>query len=85
MVLHLKYKLSIDSLEIYDMEGSVTSLVARFTARVPGRLYRATIYSKFRRLYILFKSNVKTIDADERFYASYSAITPSMYKGQIQI
>lgn len=76
VVLHLKYKLSMDSLEIYDVEGSATSLVARFTARVPGRLYRATIYSKFRRLYILFKSNVKTVDTDERFYASYSAISP---------
>lgn len=55
VVLHLKYKLSMDSVKVYDAESSVISLLAHFTGRVPGHLYQATIYSNFRRLYILFE------------------------------
>lgn len=82
VVLHLKYKLSMDSVKVYYVESSVISLLAHFTGRVPGHLYQATIYSNFRRLYILFESK---IDTDEGFYASYSAATPSMYTGQLKI
>ena len=82
VVLRLTYKLYLDSVEIYDVEGSVISLIARFTARLPLRSESTTIYSKFRRLYIVFESKVKTTDVEEEFYASYSAISLGMYTGQ---
>ena len=83
MALRLNYKLYFDSVAIYDVDGSAISLVARFTARLPGRSYSTTIYSKFRRLYIIFKSEVKTIDIEEEFYAFYSAVTPGNFTGQL--
>ena len=84
VVLRLTYTLTTDSVEIYDVDGSGISLISRFTRGIHGRRETATTYSKFHRLYILFKSNVKTSNAEEGIFASYTAITPGKCTGKLQ-
>lgn len=76
VVLHLKYRMtsSKDTVEVYDVAGTELSLVSVF-----GRSWSektATVYSKYHRLYVLFKSDDEKDWAEKGFFVSYTAITP---------
>ena len=78
VVLHLQYMLddsSIkDTVEVYDADGPNLSLVSVFG----GSMFTetATVYSKLRRMYVLFKSDDESIREEKGLFVSYTAITP---------
>ncbi|KAL9973791.1 hypothetical protein ACROYT_G020293 [Oculina patagonica] len=80
VVLHLTYRLDRysmkDKVEVYDADGSELSLVSVYGGSLNRKT--ATVYSKFRRLYVLFKSDdEKNGIMEEGLFVSYTAITPA--------
>ena len=76
IVLQLKYRLGTakDTVEVYDVDGSELSLVSVFGGSWSEKT--ATVYSKYHRFYVLFKSDDEKDWAEKGFFISYTAITP---------
>ena len=67
---------SDDSVEVYDVEGSELSVISLHLRT--ESLFVTTIYSKFRSLYVLFKSGNKPETDTKGISVSYAAIKTGM-------
>lgn len=83
MVLHLTFSVLRDRAEVYDVDDSKLSLVSIFTGGYKSGRQIATTYSKFHRLFVLFKSDDKTNDHEEGIFAVYTAITPGKCRSPV--
>jgi len=77
VALHLTYRLNNnaknDKVEVYDIDGSERSLINFFRRSYSTKT--VTIYSKFNRLYVLFKSEDQTLWRAKGLFVSYTAVT----------
>lgn len=72
---------SNDRVRVYDVDGS--ELGAAISVDLDDRTYTGTVYSKFRRVYVLFKSDLKpqeSLDFEQGMFVIYTAIKPGKLK-----